>query len=83
MCSLSTKARFLRLTRQNSYLGGAGPARADVTSPENLLVAQDATAGVLLVVQELLEGGESVLGVGGAGDLLQEPADLVGIFFHL
>lgn len=66
-----------------SYLGGAGPACADVTGPEHLLVAQDTAAGVLLVVQELLEGAESVLGVGGAGDLFQQPADLIRIVFHL
>lgn len=70
-------------SRLYSYLGGAGPACADVTGPEHLLVAQDAAAGVLLVVQELLEGGESVLGARGAGKLLQQPADLIGIIFHL
>lgn len=70
-------------SRLYSYLGGAGPACADVTGPEHLLVAQDTTAGVLLAVQELLEVAESVLGVGGAGDLLQQPADLVRIVFHL
>lgn len=46
-----------------SHLGGAGPSRADVTSPKHLLVAQDTTAGVLLVVKKLLKGAESVLGV--------------------
>lgn len=71
---------FLRL---HSYLGGAGPACTDVASPEHLLVAQDTTAGVLLVVQELLEGTESVLGLQGAGNLLQQPADLVWILLHL
>lgn len=69
--------------RLNSHLGGAGPACADVTSPEHLLVAQDTAAGVLLVVQELLEGAESALGLRGAGNLLQQPADLVWIVFHL
>lgn len=58
------------LSRRYSYLGGAGPACADVTSPEHLLIAQDATVGVLLVVQELLEGVETVLGVRRARDLL-------------
>lgn len=71
---------FLRL---HSYLGGAGPTCADVASPEHLLVAQDTTAGVLLVVQELLEGIESVLGVREAGNLLQQPTDLVWILLHL
>lgn len=65
------------------YLGGAGPACADVTSPKHLLIPQDATARVLLVVQELLEGAESILGVRGAGNLLQQPADLIWIVFHL
>lgn len=69
--------------RLNSHLGGAEPACADVTSPEHLLVAQDTAAGVLLVVQELLEGAESALGLRGAGNLLQQPADLVWIVFHL
>lgn len=46
-----------------SHLGGTGPSCADVTSPEHLLVAEDAAAGVLLIVQELLEGAESSLGV--------------------
>lgn len=45
------------------YLGGAGPTRADVASSEHLLVAQDPAVGVLLVVQELLERGESTLAV--------------------
>lgn len=71
---------FLRL---HSYLGGAGPTCADVASPKHLLVAQDTTAGVLLVVQELLEGVESILGVQGAGHLLHQPADLVWIPLHL
>lgn len=44
-----------------AYLGGTGPARADVPGAEHLLVAQDASAGVLLVVQELLKGAEPVL----------------------
>lgn len=69
--------------RLNSYLGGAGPAGADVTGPEHLLIAQDTTVGVLLVVQELLEGAESVLAVRGALNLLQKPDDLVWIVFHL
>lgn len=69
--------------RLYSYLGGAGSACADVASPKHLLVAQDTAAGVLLVVQELLEGVESVLGVGGARNLLQQPADLIWIVFHL
>lgn len=45
------------------HLGGAGSSCADVTSPEHLLVAQDTTAGILLIIQELLEGAESVLRV--------------------
>lgn len=53
-----------------AYLGGARPSCADVTSPKHLLIAQDATFGVLLVVQELLEGFESILAVRGASDLL-------------
>lgn len=66
-----------------SYLGGGGPACADVTSPKHLLIAQDTAVGVLLVVQELLEGAETVLGVRGARNLLQQPADLIGIVLHL
>lgn len=73
----------LGFPRLYSYLGGDGPACADVTSSKHLFVAQDAPAGVLLVVQELLERGESVLGVRGAGNLLQQPADLIRIVFHL
>lgn len=65
-----------------SYLGGTGSPCANVTSPEHLLVAQDAATGVLLVVQELLEGAKSIL-VGGAGNLLQQPAYLIRIVFHL
>lgn len=66
-----------------SNLGGAGPPCADVTGPEHLLVAQDAPAGVLLVVKELLEGRESILGARRSGNLLQHPADLIRIVFHL
>lgn len=66
-----------------SYLGGAEPACADVSCPEHLFVSQDAAVGVLLVVQELLEGAESVLGAWGAGNLLQKPADLILIVFNL
>lgn len=65
------------------YLGGARPACADVTGPKDLLVAQNATAGVLLVVQELLKGAESMLDVRGARNFLQKPADLVWVVFHL
>lgn len=46
-----------------SHLGGAGPSCADVTSSEHLLIAQDTTAGVLLIIQKLLKGAESFLGV--------------------
>lgn len=53
-----------------SYLGGAGSPCADVTSPKHLLIAQDATSGVLLVIQELLEGFESILAVQGVRGLL-------------
>lgn len=74
---------FFSLFRLNSYLCGTGPTSAHVTCPEHLLIAQDPTVGVLLVVQELLEGVKSILGVGGAGNLLQEPADLIWVVLHL
>lgn len=44
-----------------SHLRGAGATRADVAGPKNPLVAQDASLGVLLVVQELLECVETIL----------------------
>lgn len=53
----------LVFSRLHTYLGGAWPARADVTRSEHLLVAQDPTVGVLLVVQELLESAKSIFGV--------------------
>lgn len=69
--------------RPDCYLGGAGSTRADIAGAKHLLIAQDPTVGVLLVVQKLLECGELVVGVQGALNLLQEPTDLVWIVFHL
>lgn len=46
-----------------TYLGGAGSTCADITSTKHLFIAQDASSGVLLVVQELLECAETSLGV--------------------
>lgn len=41
---------MFELCRCFSYLGGARSACANVTSPEHLLIAEDAASGVLLVV---------------------------------
>lgn len=67
----------------SSHLRSDWSACADETSSKHFLVAQDAKPGVLLVVQELLEGAESILGAGGARSLLQQPADLIRIVLHL
>ena len=66
-----------------THLGGAGSTRADVTGSEHLLIAQDATASVLLVVQELLESGEVPVDGCLAANLLQQPAHLILVVLHL
>ena len=66
-----------------THLGGAGSTRADVTGSEHLLIAQDATASVLLVVQELLESGAVPVDGCLAANLLQQPAHLILVVLHL
>ena len=62
---------------------GLWSSRADVALPEDLLIAQDAVEGVLLVVQELLEGREALVGVSILSQLLPQPAVLVRVVLKL